>query len=176
MKHVALLRGINVGKAKRIAMADLRAVFEKLGCSDVATLLNSGNVIFAPPKKTVARFEEKVRKAVEAKTGVSSRVTILSGDELVDIVADEPHGDDARADASRLLVCVFANPALRSKALTVLAEDFGREKVALGERAIYLHCPKGVIDSKAMKAIEKAFAGEITSRNWATILRLRALL
>ena len=44
--YVALLRGINVGRAKRVAMADLRALFEQLGFGDVRTLLNSGNVGF----------------------------------------------------------------------------------------------------------------------------------
>ena len=44
-RHVALLRGINVGRAKRIAMADLRALVEGLGFGEVRTLLNSGNAI-----------------------------------------------------------------------------------------------------------------------------------
>jgi uncharacterized protein (DUF1697 family) len=48
--HVALLRGINVGKAKRVAMADLRALLEELGYADVRTLLNSGNVVFTAPR------------------------------------------------------------------------------------------------------------------------------
>ena len=53
--HVALLRGINVGTAKRIAMADLRGVMTGLGYSDVRTLLNSGNVVFtAPPRSGVS--------------------------------------------------------------------------------------------------------------------------
>src|SRR6478736_4542725 len=50
VKHVALLRGINVGKAKRIAMADLRKLCEGLGYEDVSTLLNSGNIVFSAPR------------------------------------------------------------------------------------------------------------------------------
>lgn len=46
MRYVALLRGINVGRAKRVAMADLRALVEGLGFHSVRTLLNSGNVVF----------------------------------------------------------------------------------------------------------------------------------
>ncbi|HSD71146.1 MAG TPA: DUF1697 domain-containing protein, partial [Thermoanaerobaculia bacterium] len=42
-RHVALIRGINVGRAKRVAMADLRALVGDLGYGDVRTLLNSGN-------------------------------------------------------------------------------------------------------------------------------------
>lgn len=61
-RHVALIRGINVGRAKRVAMADLRALVEDLGYGDVRTLLNSGNVVFTsarrPPAKAAARIEE----------------------------------------------------------------------------------------------------------------------
>ena len=46
---IALLRGINVGRAKRIAMADLRTLFEELGFTAVCTVLNSGNVVFGSP-------------------------------------------------------------------------------------------------------------------------------
>lgn len=50
--YVALVRGINVGRAKRVAMADLRALVERLGYRDVRTVLNSGNVIFGAPRGT----------------------------------------------------------------------------------------------------------------------------
>ena len=54
-RHVALLRGINVGKAKRIAMADLKTLMERLGYREVRTLLNSGNVVFTAPAATLVR-------------------------------------------------------------------------------------------------------------------------
>ena len=50
-RRVALLRGINVGRAKRISMGDLRALFTGLGYGDVRTLLNSGNVVFTVARK-----------------------------------------------------------------------------------------------------------------------------
>ena len=52
VRYVALFRGINVGRAKRVAMADLRTLFEGLGYGDVRTLLNSGNVVFSAPATT----------------------------------------------------------------------------------------------------------------------------
>ena len=58
--YIALLRGINVGKAKRIAMADLRALLEGLGHADVATLLNSGNVVFRSGKKIPAKIAAEI--------------------------------------------------------------------------------------------------------------------
>ncbi|HSB56165.1 MAG TPA: DUF1697 domain-containing protein, partial [Gemmatimonadales bacterium] len=70
---VALLRGINVGRAKRIAMADLRTVFERLGYGEVRTLLNSGNVVFTAPRVS-ASLAPKLREAIREKLKVDSRV------------------------------------------------------------------------------------------------------
>ena len=84
--HVALLRGINVGKAKRIAMSDLRALCESLGYGNVKTLLNSGNVVFSAPRAD-AKAAAKIQKEIAAKTGISCRVMTLTADEL-DVVID----------------------------------------------------------------------------------------
>ena len=81
-RYVALLRGINVGKAKRVAMADLRAALESLGYTDVATLLNSGNAVFTAPPAAAGRAAADIQAAVLARTGVSSRVTVLDAEEL----------------------------------------------------------------------------------------------
>jgi len=61
--HVALIRGINVGKAKRVAMADLRALLEKLGYGDVRTLLNSGNIVYTVPAKLRGDSAARIQKA-----------------------------------------------------------------------------------------------------------------
>ena len=45
--HVALLRGINLGGRKKVAMADLRELMASLGHTDVATYIQSGNVVFS---------------------------------------------------------------------------------------------------------------------------------
>src|SRR5262245_9982765 len=109
---VALFRGINVGKAKRIAMADLRAVVEGLGCTDVRTLLNSGNVVFAAKKAD--GLAARIHKAVAAKLGVTARVTVVSADDLASVVRECPLTDVA-TDPSRLLVAFVADPADRPK-------------------------------------------------------------
>ena len=78
-RYVALLRGINVGKAKRIAMADLRDAVGSLGHSDVKTLLNSGNVVFTAADKPT---EKALYDAIKNATGVSSDVILVTGKEL----------------------------------------------------------------------------------------------
>src|SRR5262245_54107358 len=57
---IALLRGINVGRAKRISMAELKALFEALGFRNVRTLLNSGNVVFDPGRNSPENIGRKV--------------------------------------------------------------------------------------------------------------------
>jgi uncharacterized protein (DUF1697 family) len=68
---IALLRGINVGKANRIPMADLRALLEGLGHTDVTTLLNSGNAVFRATKGTSAKHATDI--AADATPGASCR-------------------------------------------------------------------------------------------------------
>ena len=79
--HVALLRGINVGKAKRIAMADLRTLCESLGYGHVQTLLNSGNLVFSAPRAD-PRAAVRIEKEIASRLGVQSRVLVITGSEL----------------------------------------------------------------------------------------------
>jgi uncharacterized protein (DUF1697 family) len=163
--HVALLRGINVGKAKRVGMADLKAVVEGLGYRDVRTLLNSGNVVFtarAKPDAAAARIE----KALAAHTGVSARVTVLTAAELAAAVAENP---------ARLLVAVPNSPADRSRLQPLLEQDWKPGRLAVGERVAYLWCPDGILDSRLATAVGKALKDAVTSRNWATMVKLHTL-
>src|SRR6187402_4004013 len=86
-RYVALLRGINVGTAARLGMADLRAAFEAEGLENVRTLLQSGNVVFdaaSPPTGTA------LTRAIEARTGLAPRVQLLTADEFRAIAAANP--------------------------------------------------------------------------------------
>ena len=87
-RYVALFRGINVGKAKRIAMADLRALLVKLGYSRVATLLNSGNVVFSGDAQPAARHGVRIRAAVANKLGVDALVIVKSRKAIADMLAE----------------------------------------------------------------------------------------
>ena len=79
LRYVALFKGINVGKAKRIAMDDLRVLFGKLGFTDVQTLLNSGNAVFTAAAEPAIKLAEQIRQAVLTKTGVDALVIVKSG-------------------------------------------------------------------------------------------------
>lgn len=170
--HIALLRGINVGRAKRVAMADLRALFESLGCADVTTLLNSGNVVFkarTPP--TSARIEA----ALVARLGVAAATTMLTARELGEIVAENPLVNVAD-DPSRLLVAVLFDPADRARLVPLTKKRWAPGALGVGGRAAYLWCPNGILGSPLPAAVTKAVDNRLTARNWTTVLKLHALV
>ena len=171
--HFALIRGINVGKAKRVAMADLKAAVEGLGYRDVRTLLNSGNVVFSAGARPVTAAS-RIEKALVEHTGVSARVTVLTADELVAAVGENPLLPVA--DPTRLLVAVFNTPADRSRAEPLLTQDWTPERLALGPQVAYLWCPDGLLASRLPEAVGRALGDDVTSRNWATMLKLHALV
>jgi len=173
--HVALLRGINVGKAKRVSMAELRALVEGLGYRDVRTLLNSGNVVFTAPRVAPATAAARIEAAIARELGVASRVTVLAAAELAAAVAGNPLAAGDR-NPSRLLVSILADPADRRRLDSLAGEDWSPELLALGPRAAYLWCPEGVLASRAAEAIGRALGDAVTTRNWATMTKLAALL
>jgi uncharacterized protein (DUF1697 family) len=173
-RHVALLRGINVGRAKRIAMADLRALVGRLGYLDVRTLLNSGNVVFTVPRGSRGDIGARIERAIADKIGVSSRVTVLTAEELAVVVNDNPLLEIAD-NPSRLLVSVLADPADKALLKPLTRQAWTPEALALGTRVSYLWCPRGILESPLATAIAKLLGDGVTSRNWATIAKLHVL-
>ena len=174
-KHVALIRGINVGKAKRVAMADLRAMVAGLGYRDVATLLNSGNVVFTVPAGDRGAAGPRIEEGLATRLGVPARVTVLTGAELAAAVAGNPLLGVA-TDHSRLLVGVLNDPADRARIEPLGRQDWGAEAFALGPRVGYLWCPDGMLASPLAAAFNRALGAAVTTRNWATLTKLQALV
>jgi uncharacterized protein (DUF1697 family) len=173
-RHVALLRGINVGRAKRIAMADLRALFESLGFVDVQSLLNSGNVVFGVAEENQKNVAQTIEAAIAERLAVSVRVTVIEGKELDAIVAGNPLLDVA-VDPTRLLVGILNSTKDRERLKPLIEKDWAPESLAIGKQAAYLWCPNGILESNLAKAVGKALGDSVTSRNWATILKLHAM-
>jgi uncharacterized protein (DUF1697 family) len=169
--YVALLRGINVGRNKRVAMADLRAVIESLGYTNARTLLNSGNAFFSTSKVLRGTAAEELRKALEQKTGVSSRFTLRSADELAATVKANPLLDVAD-DHTRLFAAFVTDPADMTKVKPLAKQAWKPEAIALGPNVVYIWCPNGLLESKAQVAVGKALGDGVTVRNWATVMKL----
>jgi len=173
--HVVLLRGINVGRAKRVAMADLRALIEGLGYGDVRTLLNSGNVVFTASAVPSTHAASRIEESLATKLGISARVTVLTAVELAGIVADNPLLEIA-GDPSRLLVAVLNDPTDRAKLEPLLKQEWAPDVLAIGGRVAYVWCSGGILDSRLVQAVGPVLGNTATTRNWATILKLHALI
>lgn len=174
-RRVALLRGINVGKAKRIAMADLRALFAELGYADVRTLLNSGNVVFTVTSGGDADHASRIEGAILERLGVASRVTVLLGEEVAEALRENPLA--AVADnPSRLLILVLQGPEVVARLRPLLDESWEPEALGLGRRMAYLWCGGGILESRLTEAVNRVVKDAGTARNLATMTKLLALV
>lgn len=173
--RVALLRGINVGSAKRVAMADLRKLVEALGYGDVRTLLNSGNVVFTASKEKPADTATCIEKAIATRLGVSTRVTVLMGKDVVAAVRDNPLASVAD-NPSRLLLMAPPDPKALAQLKPLLKERWAPEALALGSRVAYLWCAEGVADSRLWAAANRSLDDAGTARNLATMTKLVAMI
>ncbi len=172
--YVAFLRGINVGRAKRIAMADLRMLVEGLGYTGVRSVLNSGNVVFRASGTTAQEAAQAIEEALVLKLGVAARVFVLGQAELAAIVEANPLLGVA-TDHARLIVFLLGEDAQRDQLAAFDGWDWGCERLALGERAAYVWCPEGMLESAAATSLGKLLGDGTTSRNWNTLVKLHAL-
>lgn len=174
--HIALLRGINVGGNKMIAMADLRDLLGKLGFTDARSLLQSGNLVFRSDRRTPAQLEALLEAETEKRLGVQADVFVRTAAELAEVVARNPFAEEAKRDPSHLLV-MFLRDAPEAKAVAALnAAILGREAVRVIGRHAYATYPDGIGRSKLTNAvIEKKLGTRGTARNWNTVMKLARL-
>jgi uncharacterized protein (DUF1697 family) len=173
--YAALLRGINVGKAKRLAMADLRRLTEESGFANPRTLLNSGNVVFDGPRAKAERVAAVLEEAIEKTAGFRSKVIVVTRDD-VDAVVDENTLAGVCDNPSRLLVAFARDGETLGALAPVAAQSWGSEQLAVGTRAAYLWCPAGVLDGTLVEAVGRALADRTTMRNWATVLKIQQMM
>lgn len=174
-RQVALIRGINVGRAKRVAMADLRAMLERLGYTDCRTVLNSGNALFTAERDSPSRSSTRIEEAMAGELGVSAPVVALGAADFATVVRENPLTEIAD-NPSRLLVAFVMDPANRAKLALLAGERWDPEAFALGSHAAYLWIPGGVLESRLHRAVEQALGKKVTARNWKTVKRIEALL
>lgn len=160
---IALLQGVNIGKNKRVAMADLRRIVTDLGGEDPKTLANSGNVVYRNGPNA-----DQLEKAVSDHVGVEIPVITRSMAELESIIAANPF-PDAVAEPKSLHV-----DFLRDDMPDALAGiDQGKDTLTLVGRELYMHLPNLISGATYdARALNKRLGTHHTSRNWSTITRL----
>ncbi|HET7305996.1 MAG TPA: DUF1697 domain-containing protein [Segeticoccus sp.] len=167
-RWAAMLRGVNVGGRHRVPMAELRELAAGLGHADVATHLNSGNLLL-----TSDRGEDELARELEAaladRFGFDVDVVVRSGQELAEAVAANPfpEGDPKQVQVVFLSGRVVPGAAARVAELATAAERF-----QLAPRHAYIDFAGGLARSRLAAALDRALGVPATSRNVRTVAAL----
>jgi uncharacterized protein (DUF1697 family) len=184
--HVALLRGINVGGTSKLAMSDLRGVVASLGHTDIATYIQSGNVVFATQDNDAGTLAlaAGLERSIAETLGLQPRVVVLSCDELAQVVRGNPYPNESNP---RLLHAVFLGrdpePDLADRVAAAerqAAAKGSRDSARVVGRTLFLHTPDGFGRSELAALLARnggpmAVRSGGTARNWATVTKLLTL-
>jgi uncharacterized protein (DUF1697 family) len=174
-QFVVLLRGVNVGRGNRVPMAEFRRLLEGLGYAEVRTLLNSGNAVFSGKGRSAAGHSKAIADALVQQAGIAVPVIVIAATDFQAAVAGNP-AVPAEAQHSSFLVA-FGQSAEALQGLKTLAPLVGAaEHFSIGPHAAYLRCSPGILESAAAAALLGKMGRGVTTRNWATVLKLQKLL
>lgn len=171
-RYVALLRGINVGGQRKVPMAELRAVAESLGLGEVRTLIASGNLVFSGAGAAAA-LEARLEQAIAGHFGFAVDVMVRSAAEWSALIAANPLPAEAAAKPNLLLLFVGKQPAEAGTVDALRARAAPEEKIAPGDRAIWIYFGNGGGRSKLANGPRP---GLWTGRNWRTVRALEEML
>jgi uncharacterized protein (DUF1697 family) len=182
-RYLALLRGINVGGRNKVAMADLRLIATDLGYTNVATYIQSGNLVFSAGGSTAAEHARALERAIAERLQVRPAVVVISAAELARTIKDNPFPGETN---DRCLHAVFRDSEPSAAELARIAEAVGRvrakgstdDAIVVG-RTLFLHTPDGFGRSELAARLISGSSGAAvagTARNWATVTRLMAML
>jgi uncharacterized protein (DUF1697 family) len=168
---VALIRGINVGGKNKIAMTELRSSLTSLGLEDVATYIQSGNVVFRSPRGA-DDLSTTIEHEIASVFGIQPAVLLRTSAEL-EKIADNNQYVTGKADLSKLHVVFLDRAPARSAAAKLDPERSPPDEFALRGREIYLHLPHGSGRSKlTIDYFERRLGVRATARNWNTLHKL----
>jgi uncharacterized protein (DUF1697 family) len=172
MKHVALLRAINVSGRNKLPMKDLAAMFIAAGCRDVVTYIQSGNVVFSAPAAVLKKLPQIISRRIADDFGHKVPVVIRSHEQIAAVVRDNPFlkaGEQEKA-----LHVVFLADLPSDEAVAKLDPHRSPpDRFIVTGQEIYLHLPNGAGQSKLTNAwMDSKLSTISTSRNWATVLKL----
>jgi len=172
---VALLRAVNVG-GRKLPMAELRALCGELGWADVATYIQSGNIVFTAAGGAGA-IEKQLEDAIADRFGLDVPVVVRTAAQWAKLAASTPFATAARDEPNRLQLLVSKRPPNPDAADRLMARAQGGESVKAAGGALWFHFPHGVGTSKLTPVlIDKACGSPSTGRNYRTVLKLREML
>lgn len=175
-RFVALLRGINVGGNNLVKMADLRAAFAALGFTDVATYIQSGNVLFTAGSAGKPRHVKAIEAALTATFDCGTPVVVVSAAELAAVVDEAPAGFGTQPATYRYDVVFVKEPLTAAAALPAVPARAGVDVVEAGSHALYFRrLVARASESHLPKLMSLPLYKQVTIRNWNTTTKLRTL-
>lgn len=173
MRYVALLRGINVGGKNKLPMKELAALFESAGAGDVATFIQSGNVLFSAASSLARALPALVGKKIESRFGFAAPIVIRSSAELSAIVEKNPF---LNADENQLGIMFLADAPSAARLKLLDPARSPPDEFAVRGRDVYLRLVNGFAKTKLTNAwFDSKLETISTARNWRTLLKLRDL-
>ena len=174
-RMVALLRAVNVG-GRKLPMAELRALCAELGWQDVATYIQSGNIVFSAPGRPAA-IETALEEAIGGRFGFDVPVIVRTAAQWAELAAGNPFPELAREAPNRLHLIVSRRPPEKDAAARLAARAEAGEQVEAVPGGLWLHYPEGIGRSKLTPSlVDKACGSPATARNYRTVLRLKEML
>lgn len=174
--HVALLRGINVGRNRKLPMKHLAAMFTVAGCVDVRTYIQTGNVVFRAPSTVAKRLPGTITTAIEQQFEFSVPVVLRSREELAAGVARNPFLKRG-IDIATLHVAFLADIPNPTCATALDAARSPGDSLVLCRRDIYLGLLNGVARTKLTNDyFDRTLKTVSTIRNWNTVLKLLEMI
>ena len=167
-----MLRGINVGGKRKILMADLRQLFEKLGYSNISTYIQSGNVIFDYDRIVEAKeLEEKIQEAIFDTYGFEVPVIIRSVNEIEHSILNNPFLDSNEIER---LYLTFLKETPNTINLEKINEyNSPTDNFKIMDKDVFISCSGKYSDSKLTNTFfEKKLKVTATTRNWKTVNKL----
>ena len=174
--HIALLRGINVGKGRPAAMTDLVAMMDQLGFAGARTLLRTGNIVFDGGPTPPAELEALLEREAEARLGLKTLIFVRTAVEWRQAIARNPFPEAAQSDPAHLLLFAFRQAPEPDKVEGLQAAVPGRERIGAWDRHAYVVYPDGIGTSKLTPALWGRWLPPATGRNWNTALKLAAMV
>jgi uncharacterized protein (DUF1697 family) len=175
--YAALLRGINVGGAKKVPMAELRPLMEGLGYGNVRTYLQSGNAVFSSDHGDEESLAAELTRAIEKHFGFAVGVLVRDHAYLKAVREACPF-PAAELEGKQLHATYFSGPVDAERFAPVDPAAFLPEEFRLGDRVLYLYAPDGLGRSKLAETLSRPMylKGVLaTTRNWNTVVKLEEL-
>ena len=176
MKHVALLRGINVGGNNKIEMPRLRAAVESLGYTDVRTYINSGNVVFDAGAIPASEVTTRIEQAIAQEWGLPIKVLLRSAEQIAHLAATLPN--DWRNDQDHKCDVLFLwDEALRRDVRQELAPKEGIDELIFAPGEIIWRVARpDVTRSGLMMLVGTPLYALMTVRNANTVRKVATML